>query len=313
MKLTEIQVDPRLTLEPSDDRRHALRAESVARESIPYMVVLPDEKLAAFVYTWVGGDSKAGSACCIFGPGAGSNAVFEIRDGIEVPRDADFDDWKVGDVHVRQGKPLEVVDVVYNGDRVGFEMHFEGTHPAYNYAGHRDGCPSAVADNRFEQSGLITGALRLDGRRMPFETTGHRDHSWGTRDWAAVQHWKWFQGQAGADLSVHFFEIHVAGRTYLRGYVYKEGHMAEVTSVQVDFEHDADLSHRSMTAIVADDAGRTTKVSGRTFALYPFHVSPTTVLNEAGMTVEFDGKPGVGWLEMCWPRIYVEHMAQRNG
>src|SRR5438094_599627 len=53
------------------------------------------------------------------------------------------------------------------------------------------------ADGRFEQSGRVQGTLRVAGRTIPFDTTAHRDHSWGTRDWSSLHHWKWISGQGG--------------------------------------------------------------------------------------------------------------------
>jgi hypothetical protein len=33
-------------------------------------------------------------------------------------------------------------------------------------------------------------------------------------------------------------------------------------------------------------------------------------LNEAGLTLEIEGKPGVGWCEFCWNRNYLEFAKQ---
>ncbi len=51
----------------------------------------------------------------------------------------------------------------------------------------------------------VKGTLTLGDGKIKCDTTaGHRDHSWGTRDWLAFQHYRWFQGQTGTDCSVHF-------------------------------------------------------------------------------------------------------------
>lgn len=312
MKLDQIQAPGHMRPDPKEDGRHVLRQDPVARESIPYMVVLPEHRLTAFVYTWVGVDSKAGAACCVFGPGIGPQPVFEKTDGIEVPRTMDFDRWEVAGIRLCQDKPLETAHVAYRGKRVSLDLQFRGFHPAYGYAGHPRGCPREIADDRFEQSGLVKGILTVDGREIPFDTTGHRDHSWGTRDWSAIQHWKWFQGQAGADMSVHFFDVLVAGKTSLRGYVYKDGLMAEVTRVDFDFEHDTALAPLSMDAVVHDDAGRSVRVTGTKVASYPFLIGPATINIQSGMDLKFDGAPAVGWLELSWPKAYLEYMSQRK-
>ena len=298
-------------LAPINDARHQLRKDSLSRESLVFMLQLPEENIAAFVYTWVSGESKAGAAFCVYGPGVGGETIFEATDGIPVPADMGFDDWRVAGAHVRQGKPLQVVDVTYVGKTATLEYHFDAMHPAYNYGAHRDGCPSWMADDRFEQSGRVKGVLQIGNRHIPFDTFGHRDHSWGTRDWGVAQHWKWLEAQAGPDVAVHFLEYDAVGKHELRGYVQKDGQIAEVTTVDVDFKHDKALYHTTVDAVVTDAAGRTTRVSGRTFAMYEFKVSPLATLNEGSMAVVIDGKSGVGHVEMCWPKAYLDYMRQR--
>src|SRR5439155_23542809 len=148
-----------LTLDPVHDSRHRLRPEPLARESLVFMLQLPEEDIAAFVYTWVSGESKAGTALCVYGPGIGDEPLFEIVDGIAVPSDQGFDDWRVGGLHSRHVEPLETADVTVNGERASLEYRFEAMHPAYAYGMHRDGCPQWMADERFEQSGRVSGVL----------------------------------------------------------------------------------------------------------------------------------------------------------
>lgn len=311
MDNTSQQANKPFNLDPRHDSRHSLADKPLARESLVFMLQLPEHDLAAFVYTWVSGESKAGAAFCIYGPAVGPQPIFDAVDGIAVPRDQGFDDWRVGGVQVRHGAPLQVADVSYTGPQASLEYHFEAMHPAYNYGSHPGGCPSWFADDRFEQSGRVRGVLRFGGREIPFDTFGHRDHSWGSRDWGAAQHWKWLEAQAGSDMAVHVFECNAFGRNILRGYVQRDGKIAEVTAVDTSFEMDADMAHLTQRSVVTDSAGRITTVSGRTFALYEFKVSPLATLNEGSMAVEIDGVPGVGHVEMCWPKSYLEYARQK--
>ncbi|MBD5801558.1 hypothetical protein AZOA_09730 [Azoarcus sp. Aa7] len=306
------RAEARTPLEPTHDARHCLREDALARESLVFMLQLPESGLAAFVYTWVNGLGKAGSAFVVYGPEVGE-VVADFIDGQPVSDDQGFNDWQVGKVTVRHGKPFETAQIIVApGGRASLEYNFEAVHPPYNYGSHRDGCPGWVAEDRIEQSGRVRGVLTLDGRAIPFDTMGHRDHSWGTRDWYFSQHWKWLEAQAGADLVVHFWEVEALGRKVLRGYVLRDGRMADVTGVDVKFDHDERLAHTAVVADVRDDLGRSTRVEGRTFALYPFVVSPQVVLNEASMSVTIDGAPGVGHVEMCWPTAYLEHVCARD-
>jgi hypothetical protein len=154
----------------------------------------------------------------------------------------------------------------------------------------------------------MVGTIRVDGREYAFDTYGARDHSWGTREWRAPQHWKWLHAYAGKDLAVHFWKIEARGNTDLRGYVLRDGRMAEVVSVEVEFEHDGKYAQRSIEAIVRDTAGRVTRVSGKFFGIFPFIPGPHTTLNEGAMSCEIEGQPGVGWTEVMWDTQYLDYL-----
>src|SRR6266404_6301456 len=87
--------NPNLSIDAIHDGRHDLGAKPLARESIPYIVVLPDEGIAFFTYTWVTKDSVAGAAMAIFGPGVGSAPIQLRLADRPVPRDMNFDGWSI--------------------------------------------------------------------------------------------------------------------------------------------------------------------------------------------------------------------------
>ncbi|MEZ5512235.1 MAG: hypothetical protein R3F47_20475, partial [Gammaproteobacteria bacterium] len=103
-----------------------------------------------------------------------------------------------------------------------------------------------------------------------------------------------------------------AGRRYVRGYIYKDGKMAEVTDIDFQFEHDDTLEPLTMSAVLHDEAGRKLQISGTKVSTYPFLIAPETLNTQSGMALEFDGKPGVGWLELSWPKAYIDYMSTRE-
>jgi hypothetical protein len=288
------------------DARHHLAVRD-ARESLAFVLPLPGEGLGVIAYTWVNGAGNAGSLLGVFGPGLDGEPVTEVVDGRDVPREMGFDDWCVGGMRVQLGEPLWSAHIDFAGEQLDLDYHFEGMHPAYAYGGHADGCPWYLADDRFEQSGTAKGVLRIGDRQIPFTTTTHRDHSWGTRNWGAPQHWKWVLAQAGPEVGVHFISATALGRTDLRGYVHKDGVTAEVIALEEeDFVLGPDLMHRSYEVELLDDADRTTTLCLVARAAYPFLVSPALTLNEVAMEALVDGQPGVGHVEMAWTNEYLD-------
>ena len=299
-------------LDPVHDGRHHLRNLPLERESVPYVFAIPEQKICAFVYTWVSKDNLAGSIFVAYGPGIGEQPIVEAIDNVEMDASRNFDDWQVGCVHIKQDLKLNRAQIRVASKRVTLEASFQSAHPAYAYGFHTDGCPSYAATNRLEQAGWIQGVLRIDGKAIEFDTTGARDHSWGTRDWETPQHWKWLHAETASGTCVHFWQINARGRTDLRGYVFSDGRMAEVESVDIEFEVDAEYRQKRIVAQVVDRQGRTTSVSGDFFAHYTLIPGPHTTLIEAGLQCAIDGVPGAGWAEFMWPTSYLEHL-RREG
>jgi hypothetical protein len=286
------------------DNRHSLGGEPKSREAAIYLLHLPEERLGGFVYTWVHANGMAGSAAWLFGPGV-QEPITERLPEVLVPPEMDFYDWRVNGLTLRLGEPHKSVHLAFESSRLSIDYTFEATHPAYAYSSHKDGCPSYYADDRTEQHGRIKGTLLLDGRQIPFDTFGQRDHSWGTRIWGLNQHYKWFHATV-CGCAVHFFEMQSFGKVLLRGYVFKDGRMAQVTAVNYDYSFDQDMLHTSIDVMVTDSIGRSTFVKSICYAHLPYDVDPMNVNNEAVTTVEIDGKLGVGYCEFCWNKQYLE-------
>lgn len=299
-------------LDPVNDGRHKLHDRPLARESMPYVIALPEHDLGTFIYTWVNKENIAGAVFVVYGPTVGDTPIVESIDGIDVGADANFDDWRVGTLHLQQDLKLQTAKIKVDSERIKLDVSFEALHPAYAYGCHPDGCPSWAATNRLEQAGTVRGTLSVDGKSYAVDTTSARDHSWGTRDWDVPQHWKWLHAQSGTDTAVHFWQISARGKTDLRGYVLRDGKMAEVASVDVDFTVDAQYRQSTIGATLVDTAGRTTRVTGAYFGHFPLVPKPSCTLYEGAMRAEIDGKPGVGWTEFMWPTAYLEHLRKEQ-
>jgi hypothetical protein len=297
------------TLDPIHYERHRLRSVRAARESLVYLLHLPEEGLGAFVYTWVDGESRASAVLYVYGPGIGPQAVVEGTYDVAVALEQPFGDWHVGGLRLSAG---EQASGAFEAKAASIQFSFEGAHPPYSYASHRDGTLPWFADNRYEQTGRLQGVLRLGDREIAFDTTGHRDQSWGTRDWGMCQHYKWLEANAGLDTSVHFTQDFVLGQSNLRGYVFRDGLIAEIMDLRVDIDIDDDMIHNTFVATIEDDAGRTTTVTGKTFAHTEFPAAPTSSIIVCSNTVEIEGRPGVGQLDLLWSKDYLDLLRERG-
>ncbi len=86
-----------------------------------------------------------------------------------------------------------------------------------------------VATGHFEQSGSFVGTI--DGR--PFAGRGHRDKSWGVRDWSAPDMWRWFAMPFGDDLVVNVVIVSMGGREVRGGWALREGAVRAVSDIEL--------------------------------------------------------------------------------
>src|SRR3546814_14642082 len=89
------------------DGRHKLPDVAMGRESIPYIVVLPEHQIAFLTYTWVSKDSVAGAALAVFGPGAGGDPIQQRLAHRPVSPDMGFDAWQIEGFEMQQDPRLD--------------------------------------------------------------------------------------------------------------------------------------------------------------------------------------------------------------
>lgn len=293
------------TLTDHDDRRHELRDTALERESLIFVVFVPEQDLGVIAYTWVDGESKAGSMGLVFGRDNERITQFHTE-GIEMPRDADFDDWTVGPLTVRHGAAHKYAHVTFEHDGVALDYHFEATTPPFTYHDNADGCPAWLADNRLEQSGLAKGSITIGDRRVEFDTTGHRDHSWGRRDWTAIHQYRWVNIQADADIAINFLEGAALDQHYQLGYVDRDGRQSPICSISIDIERD--LEHYSYTSAhftLTDELGRITEITADhrdALAVWP---AGGLQSHDAGGPCIVAGQPGRIHIEEGWRPDFV--------
>jgi hypothetical protein len=256
----------------------------------------------------VGQGNKAGVAVAIFGPGVGSTPIEHRVSDLIVPAEMNFDRWTVGGLRLEQDLKFQNARIHWQSPEASIDYTFESSHPPYSYAADPRGCPSYCADDRIEQSGRIRGHLTIGTRRIDFDGMGHRDHSWGARDWMAMQHYQWYLGQAGEGTAIHYWNLQALGEVQLRGYVFKDRLMAMIQTMQVRVNYDDQFWQQGYTADIVDSAGRTTTLSTKVFGHHTLISDPRMRLHESAGRSIIDAKEGVSWLECAWPKDYLEHI-----
>jgi hypothetical protein len=296
-------------LQIPDRLRHGIGG-NFARESIPYCILLPHERMLVLIYSWVDGQDQGGYAVAIFEDGP-EPAYLQRVDGIPA-HGMDFNSWDLGGVHVAVGPDFGSAHVRYNDESCSVDVEFKALHNAFDYASNQAGCPPYQATNRYEQGGWFRGTMRWRGRTIDIDGPGHRDHSWGRRDWDAIHHYKWL-AVAGEDRAANLMVALVEGETIYNGYVFVDGTLSPIVTATVETKYGDGFVQNQLTALMRDETGRSTTMDFPSrFASARWDVSPTFTFTDGCFTGTLEGGPVSAYIQYAWPKAYLGHLLNRD-
>ncbi|MBL8589898.1 MAG: hypothetical protein JNK46_15305 [Methylobacteriaceae bacterium] len=298
---------------PNDDLRHRAGDGGKSRDSLFWQLIMPEHELGFQCYLYLTGAGKAGFNLILWGRDRRPH-VLELVQG-DVPDTMDFDDFRLGDLHVRQPADQKTSRVTFHSDKVKLDYAFEGFHAPFSYRSNPDGLPAWFADNRLEQSGRVKGFIEWAGRRIDFDRIGHRDHSWGVRHWQAPQHWKWLVAYApDGSRIVNAWLWNARGASGVGGYVVRCGELTPIARVEQAAVFDDDMTQRSIEARIIDIRGGACTLTMQRFGLVklPTGGRHATMIMEAACHATIDGRPAAGQFECQWPQSYLDAMIELN-
>jgi hypothetical protein len=307
-------------LGPDDDLRHRPAPGAKMRDSLFWEMIMPDEQLGLQIYLYLTDRGRTGYNVSVWGPDPEPVAL--RLEGGTVPDGMDLDDFDFRGLRVEQPERHRTARVTYESDEVRLRYDFEAVHDAFSYRANPDGIPEWFAQNRMEQSGRVTGFLELgppgsaDLRRIEWHgRMGHRDHSWGPRDWGVPQHWKWFVAYTDAGTSVNGWLWIARGEWGFAGYVARDGRTVAIERIEQRATYDDDMTQRRLEATVIDvDGGRTEVVLDRYgLVKLPTNDRMATEIWESACHATIDGEPGAGQWETHWSRPYLDYLTRGDG
>ena len=304
--------------DPADEGRHAHGAEGSWNESWYFDAVSDDGQLG--MYTRIGRVPNQGVAlftASIVGPGRPS--IMLVDGGAPLP-DID-DDAQVIDIaglHVehRCEQPLQRFRVTLTGtgqahDDASAPLRGEQGSPvviAFDLVWETAGVPYSWRQaTRYEIPCRVTGTIRIGEEEIAFAGPGQRDHSWGARDWFAVD-WMW--NALHLEDGTHTHAVGVPQMPgYGVGYVQRDGELREIQSVHATEEVAANgLITRAEVVSGPDELA---------MEIEPVAFGAILLIAPDGRRSHFpramcrvrtgDGRAGTGWIE--WNRNQRQEQA----
>jgi hypothetical protein len=133
---------------------------------------------------------------------------------------------------------------------------------------------------------------------------GHRDKSWGPRNWSGIRGWEWLSAQFGTDLAFNVSLGFDGDQPVHNGFVFRDGDAVPLTSASVSYDWDgAEHLPKSAHIIFTDTEGERFDVHATALGQVPL-VKDELFIQEthASFAIERNGvtHTGVGVLEHAW-------------
>lgn len=212
-----------------------------------------------------------------------------------------------GEVHVfAHGTDLENPSTAFSNSPVAeleFELEFDsGMEPVgWKRDGESEIGDGAFAANHFEAACTVGGEIRLEGRALPVDGHGIRDHSWGPRVWEGPELWRWISclTPAGDGFVAWLLRIDGASRTW--GFMRRDALVTPLAEIEIESDYDGPLLYPSRTRVSFKAGDERFQAEGRRRDLVPLrHRRGDVVARICELVLGFDdflGAEGQGIAE----------------
>jgi hypothetical protein len=280
-------------LRPEDDYTHPLGPEPNFNESMYFNFFDRERRIGGFVRLGNrANEGRAEKTVAVYLPDGralfhferaaiGSNDAFDaggLRFDVEEPSQR---------LRSRYAGPvLELADPLALADprrafrespvrRALLDLLHDAVGPMYGNRGDdkEDGLPAEqqFAKAHYEQHMRVSGALEVDGERLPIDGFGLRDHSWGPRTWQAIHGYEWLTMNFGDDFGAMVSLIRrEPGKERVGGVVVRGDEMVGVKRARLETEfEEGGLAHRALRVFLETRDGEKLEIEGRVQGFLP--------------------------------------------
>jgi hypothetical protein len=163
--------------------------------------------------------------------------------------------------------------------------------------------PPGIADVHMEQSGRVTGTVKMNGATYEIDGLGQRDKSWGDREWRTIEGWNWIPMLYGPDFTMNCTQLINGGRAYPCGYIFHDGANHAVTEFTVDYRWAGLHVPRTSRIAVTDVSGLRLEIHGGATAQSCLYRRGLVIQESASRfetTIDGQRRTGVGLTEHAW-------------
>jgi len=178
-----------------------------------------------------------------------------------------------------------------------------GRFPVYEYPGGWR-IPGILEQQHYEQSGFVKGTITLkDGSIREIDGFGHRDHSWGIRNWVNIDEWYWTSVQfVNGELALNCWLNNVKGKHFVHGFLSSANQNIPLKKIEIQTQFQVDNLNQPKFAdfLLTDNQENQYNLTAETLYLISLPQSSkegTSYIYETISKFEMNGETGYGVAE----------------
>jgi hypothetical protein len=190
----------------------------------------------------------------------------------------------------------------YTSKKCSFEILFRPINEYYYYVNEDDKKSANNFERLFsqhiEQAGLFEGEILFNGDKVRFgQSLGHRDHSWGIRDWSSIDNYWLFSCTFGMENAFNLWKGSARGNPFYAGYIFDSGKNLEIISPKIKRQSVNNMGEPIGCEIsLKDEKGRDHRIRCEVICSVPIPM-PKCIIYETLAKMEYGDKVGFGLLE----------------
>lgn len=213
----------------------------------------------------------------------GKIVINDLAVGIELPN-GNWDGIEAGGLEYRTIEPMTRYGIKFDLGSVSADVQWHAVTPVFDYKDCIAPLPPSLAAEHYEQSGQISGSMKISDQTFTIEGTAHRDHSWGVRHWEGFRSWIAFMGHFGKDFFFHMEQFHEQSTGWTRhGFIYRDGENVPIKDADMTPGYSGGIIFPPEFDLQLEDArGQIFDIKGKYRAGSPLAFGNCTVMESFG-------------------------------
>ncbi len=198
-------------------------------------------------------------------------------------------------------KPNQKWNVILETEKINMDFAFFGRFPPFRFDSAKAYAKDILEQEHYEQSCKVNGTVKFpDGFSIKVDSYGHRDHSWGLRDYSQITKWDWMQAQFN-DYAMNIIRLTIGKKTEISGFLSTKDGNTEIVDSRIETKYEEDQkTPKSSTYRAIDENGQSRtiyskKIYGIVYPPRQFKGGIRTDIYENFSEFENKGEKGKGY------------------